>query len=180
VNNRFDRVVRAVLALVALTCAVAAVLTHPEPLGAPARVAWIRAEEGERYDHHVLAKTFAIDVVSAGTVHASYSAAPIDVMRGARVRAVGWAFDPRSSSVADRFLMRIDSRGWSNAGEYHMARPDVAAAFGRPRLRDCGFAAIANTSGLRPGLHRIEFATQIGRDPPMRLAQTITIRVLDR
>jgi hypothetical protein len=179
VKDQFDRVVRGVLGLAVVSCAVVAVVARPVPLRAPARAAWTEAAIAISSDH-IAFQTFAIDAVAAGAASGPYSASPVMVVRGTPVRVTGWAYDPRSKRTAKRFLVRTDANPWQRDGGYHLARPDVAAAFRLPGVGDSGFVVVAQTSRLGPGYHHIAFATETDRDAPRPLTMTITVFVRNR
>jgi hypothetical protein len=178
-KDQFDRVVRGVLGLAVFSCAVTAIVVRPVPLRAPARAIWTGAASAASSDH-IASRTFAIDAVAAGAASGPYSASPVMVVRGTPVRVIGWAYDPRSKRTAKRFLVRTDANPWRRDGSYHLARPDVAAAFKLPGVGDSGFVVVAQTSRLGPGYHRIAFATETDRSPPRPLTATVTVLVQNR
>jgi hypothetical protein len=180
VKDQFDRIVRSVLGLAVVSCTAAAIVARPVPLRAPARAVWAEAANGPVSSDHVALHTFAIDVVAAGAASGPYTALPITVVRGTPVRVTGWAYDPRSKRTAKRFLVRTDANPWQRDGSYHLARPDVAAAFNLPDVGDSGFVVVAQTSRLGPGYHRIAFATETDRNPLRPLGATITVFVRNR
>jgi hypothetical protein len=165
VTDRFDPVVRGLVGVGIIACVVAAAVIRPAALPPEARSAWLPAPSQVAVDApgstHLKGHTFALDLVTIGSHTVPYQDQPYSVARGAQLQVRGWAFDPALRRTADHLTVRVDGGPWKD-GEYHVARPDVAAALGVPQAADCGFILTVPTVGLAPGQHRIEIATVTG------------------
>jgi hypothetical protein len=72
----------------------------------------------------------------------------------------GWATDDTQSAPAKGICAVLDGRVVANADiVYGHARPDVAAALGRPRLRASGFEVGLSAAVLPKGKHTLSIAT---------------------
>lgn len=162
-----------------LVCVVAAFVVHPAPLPEPARQFWTQAASGQLVEQHVEGHTFVIDTVAIGEVTRPYTPRAIAMSGPATLHVVGWAFDPATRRTADRLVFRIDRGAW-NSAQYHISRPDVAAALVAPEAADCGFRAEIATGRLPLGIHTVEFATVVGNNAPIDLTSTVALAVRGR
>jgi hypothetical protein len=165
VTDRFDPIVRGLVGVGIIACAVTAAVIRPAALPPEARSAWLPVASQVAVDGaasaHVKGHTFALDAVKIGSRVLPYQNQPYEIERGAPLQIGGWAFDPTLRRTADRLAVRIDAGAWKDAA-YHVARPDVAAALAVPHAADCGFVFTVSTLGLKPGQHTIEIATVTG------------------
>ena len=74
---------------------------------------------------------------------------------GGTLQVQGWAIDPQKSAVGDRVYLRINGQSLLPC-EYGVARPDVAAALGNPRLTYSGYRCTVAQGQLRSGTNRLQ------------------------
>ena len=77
----------------------------------------------------------------------------------ATLRLAGWCADPRARAPGVLLLAIVDgTRRIDVTGGYRRPRPDVAAYFKNPAMRDTGFTVDLSRAELGPGPHTVRIA----------------------
>jgi hypothetical protein len=155
VTVRPDVIPATLIALGVLACAVTALAMRPVPLSRGAGGEWARIDA--TWGAPILAQTFALDTVLAGTERRD-PATVVRVPRGKTLGVRGWAYDAAELRTADRFAYRLDGGRWHDA-TYHLARNDVSISYKLPGVWDSGFEVDVPTAKLARGEHVLELAT---------------------
>jgi hypothetical protein len=81
------------------------------------------------------------------------------VRPGATIRIVGWCADPQARAAGAKLLLIVDgTKRIDVSSDYGAARPDVAAVFAAPAMRDTGFAIDVRADAFGPGAHDLHVA----------------------
>lgn len=173
-GRREGALVAAIVCTAIFAAAVTAATLPSNPVPPSAVEAWARIERS--WGTHAQGRSFIIDTVASGSQQQPFRGAALSVARDQPLFVRGWAFDPNLQRTADQLVYRIDAGPWL-AAQYHISRPDVAAALHLPLVADSGFEVNVPPGALAPGRHIVEIGTVTGAVPPNTLPQPVVIDV---
>ena len=123
----------------------------------------------------------ALDRLEDDEVGANQLADGAHVTASDRLTLSGWAADGRSRAPAQGACALVDGRVVRQTARYGAPRDDVAAALGRPLVRQSGYSVSFSAGALRAGAHEIRIGVlgSGGRYELLPLARHIVVDTVE-